>query len=77
MQGDVLDDSVALVEDSENRDPLRHRRHSALTRCSRWRLLRRSSRVLLLGAFAARGERDDGQQGCNGCPHAYSGIQGS
>jgi hypothetical protein len=42
VERDVLDDPVALVEDAEHGDALRHRRHSTLTvrgrgRLSRWR----------------------------------------
>jgi hypothetical protein len=29
MQRDVLDDTVALIEDAKDRDALRHRSHSA------------------------------------------------
>jgi hypothetical protein len=78
MQGHVLDDAVALVEDPEHRDALRHRRDSALAgRRDRRVRPRRSGGIVLFGALAARGEREHSQQGCGGCPHAYSGIQGS
>jgi len=30
MKRDILHDAVALVEDAEHRDALRHRRHSGL-----------------------------------------------
>jgi hypothetical protein len=59
MQGDRLGDPVALVEDAEHGDPLRHRRD---------RLLRggcppvlgdlRTGGVLLLARLAARSERE-------------------
>ena len=78
MQGDVLDDAVALVENAEDRDALRHRSHTALP----VRSLRRlrtfgGDRILLLRAFAAGCERKTGEDEWNGCPHFYSGIHGS
>jgi hypothetical protein len=78
VKRDILDDAVALVEDAEHRDPLRHRRHASLAvgrRSGGPRPTRR--RVLLLLAFAARGERERCEQGCGDWLHAYSGIQGS
>jgi hypothetical protein len=78
MQRDILDDSVALVEDSEHRDALRHRRDSALAMRGgtdlppSW-----SRRILLFGAAAATGQRQRSQQRCGSALHAYSGIQGS
>jgi hypothetical protein len=78
VKRDVLDDAVALVEDAEHRDALRHRRHAALSRrCWRHLTRWRNRRVLLLRAFSARGERKCDQQRCGGPRHAYSGIQGS
>jgi hypothetical protein len=78
MKRDVLDDPVSLVEDSKHRDPLRHRRHSALTIGGRPDLLaRRQWRIRLLGALAASGQREHDQQRCNKGTHLYSGIQGS
>jgi hypothetical protein len=77
-EGDVLDDSIALVEDPEHRDALRHGRDSALP-CRRRRRIRRRRRngVLLLGAAATSGERKPDQQRCGKPRHFYSGIQGS
>jgi hypothetical protein len=78
MQRDILHDSVALVEDPEDRDALRHRSHSALAGCGRrgfaggW-----AAGVLLLGAAPASGERECQQQRCASSSHAYSGIHGS
>jgi hypothetical protein len=65
-QRDVLDDPVALVEDAEHGDALRHRGHSALPRrgCRRIRRHRRGC-VLLLDAFAACGERQCKHQWCS------------
>jgi hypothetical protein len=77
MQRDRLDDSVALVEDAEDCDPLRHRSHrlggdgrlvSRPLRCRR---------ILLLATLAARSERERDQQRCSDSLHAYSGIHGS
>ena len=77
MERDVLDDAVALVEDAQHRDALRHRGHrAAVGRLAglpgSWK-----RRVLSFIALAARGERERGQQQCGGLLHAYSGIQGS
>jgi hypothetical protein len=78
VQRDVLNDAVALVEDAEHRGPLRHWRHAALAIRRRCDLARpRQWRILLGAALAAGGKRYRDQQGCGGCPHAYSGIQGS
>jgi hypothetical protein len=65
-QGHVLDDSIALVEDSQDRDALRHGSDTALAR-GRRRGVGRSGcgRVLLLGALAAPGERDCKYQRCS------------
>jgi hypothetical protein len=76
MKRDVLDDPVALVEDADDRDPLRHRGHAALPRRSRGRLTA-GRRGVLLTALPARGERKGGKQRSGGAVHAYSGIQGS
>jgi hypothetical protein len=73
-----LYDSIALVEDAEHCNALRHGRHAALPG-------RRDGhvgwggrlRILLLTA-AASSKRQREQQRCGGeRPHAYSGIQGS
>ena len=78
MESDVLNDPVALVEDPEDRDALRHRRDPALAVRRRGRLLAPRKRgILLLGTLAARGERECGEQDCSEVAHAYSGIQGS
>jgi hypothetical protein len=79
VQGDVLDDAVALVEDSEDRDALRHGRNSALPIRGRSDLRSRGCGriLLLLRALAAGGERKRNQQWCSKPSHAYSGIQGS
>jgi hypothetical protein len=74
----VLDDSVALVEDSEDRDALRHRSDAALPGCRHRHVLGRPrSHVLLLRALAACAERERNHQRCRELSHAYSGIQGS
>jgi len=78
VERDVLNDTVALVEDAEHRHALRHRRHSTLACGSRRRLPRTRQRcVLLLASLTARGERERDQQRCRNLFHAYSGIQGS
>jgi hypothetical protein len=80
MEHDVLDDPVALVEDPEHRDPLRHRRHSALPGGGRSDLLATRRRILLLRAAPTprqRDQRQPEQQRCERPHHAYSGIHGS
>jgi hypothetical protein len=78
MERHVLDDSVALVEDAEHGDALRHRSHSALPRRGRLHLGHsRRGAVLLRRIPPARGERDRDQQRSEKRPHAYSGIHGS
>jgi hypothetical protein len=75
VEGDVLDDPVAFVEHSQDRDPLGHWRDIALARAARRRLLH-GGLVGLLGRAAARRNAEDQQQG-KGALHAYSGIHGS
>jgi hypothetical protein len=59
----VLDDAVALVEDSQHRDPLRHGRNPAFSVSGGRDLPRRRQRRVLLGlALAARSERERGEQ---------------
>jgi hypothetical protein len=77
MQRDVLLDAVALVEDSEHRDALRHRGDTRLSGAGGGSSACRSGRILLLRAAAARGERKRKHDGCDGCSHDYSGIHGS
>jgi hypothetical protein len=78
MERNVLDDSVALVEDADDCDALCHGRHTALTVCGGCDLPSAGhGRVPLLSALAARGECERGQQRCGNAFHAYSGIQGS
>jgi hypothetical protein len=76
MERDRLHDSVALVEDAKNRDPLRHRRHAPLARGSGCNLPCRRKRHILLGLLAARHKRERDHQRCRDGSHAYSGIQG-
>jgi hypothetical protein len=75
MKRNVLDDPVALVEDAEDRDTLRHRGNVGLVD-ARPRLLR-GDLIRLLGAAVARRQSEPDQQRSNGLAHAYSGIQGS
>jgi hypothetical protein len=78
VERDILDDAVALVEDAEHGDALRHRRHAALAVGGRGGLPRRRQGLVgRLAALPARGERKRSDQGYDGCLHAYSGIQGS
>jgi hypothetical protein len=78
MQGDVLDDAVALVEDAKHGDALRHGRHSTLACRSRESLpASPGKRVLLLATLPAGSERERDQQRSGFGPHVYSGIQGS
>jgi hypothetical protein len=58
MERDVLNDAVALVEDAEDRDTLRHWSHATFSVRGRSGLLRRwQGRVRFRLALAARGER--------------------
>jgi hypothetical protein len=75
MQGDIAHDSVALVEDGEDRHPLRHRGDPGLVRRGGGGLPCRD--LILLGAAVARGQRKRNQQQGGGQSHAYSGIHGS
>jgi hypothetical protein len=76
MERDILHDAVALVEDAENGDALRHRRHANLRAARPGRLPDRSRAVLRLLPTAAGRERQHNQQ-CSRSLHYYSGIQGS
>jgi hypothetical protein len=78
VQGDALDDPVALVEDSEHRDPLAHRRHARLVDARRGCGIgdHRLRRILLVVAAIARHERERQQREGDAGPHAYSGIHG-
>jgi hypothetical protein len=76
VERDILHDAVALVEDAEDGDALRHRRYAALPRRRRRRLVCGWGRVLLLTPAPARAEAKRKQQG-GAALHAYSGIQGS
>jgi hypothetical protein len=78
VQSHVLNDAVALVEDAEHRDALRHRRDTALP-CRGDRNVGGGGKrsILLLRTLAARGQRETGEQDCTDRAHVYSGIQGS
>jgi hypothetical protein len=77
-KGHVLDDPVALVENSQHRDPLRHRSHAALPGRGHGHVcVRRGRRIPLLRTLAAAGKRKPDQQRYGEPGHAYSGIQGS
>ena len=77
-KSDVLNDTVALVEDCKNGDALRHRRHAGLIGRGRGGpvVQRPRTRLWLVGTIArGQGQR---QYERNGDPrHAYSGIHGS
>jgi hypothetical protein len=76
MQGDVLDDPVALVEDADHGNALRHRGHAGRARRGCPRALGGGDRLVLLGAAIARRQPKREQQGKSPL-HAYSGIHGS
>jgi hypothetical protein len=77
MERDRLRNPIALVEDAEDGDALRHRRHRLLHGgLLAWGRLRPGS-VLLFAPLAAGNERERDQQRCGKPVHAYSGIQGS
>jgi hypothetical protein len=62
-QADVLDDAVALIENPEHRDALRHRRNTTLSRGCRWRSRRRWSSHVALGRVPiARDKRENHNQ---------------
>jgi len=75
MECDIAHDPVALVEDRENGDALRHRRHARLPGGSAGLLCRHL--VALLAAAIAAGKREPHQQRCRKFAHVYSGIHGS
>jgi hypothetical protein len=77
LQRDVLNDAVALVENSNHCDALRHRRDTALPGCGRRSPDRAELGCILLAILPARGQRERDQQRCRKLSHAYSGIQGS
>jgi len=78
MERHVLDNAIALVENSKNGGALRHWRNAALPVRRRTNLPgHRKWRILLRRAFAAGGERKRDQKGCRRRLHAYSGIHGS
>ena len=78
MEGDVLNDAVALVENAKDSDALGHRSDSALAICSLGGLGSHCCRdIFLPSAFAARCERKRAQDEWNDRSHYYSGIQGS
>jgi hypothetical protein len=75
MKRHRLHDAVALVEDAEHGNALRHR-GDRLADGARLRLLSRCHLVLRLLAAAARGHGEREEQ-CGRALHNYSGIQGS
>jgi hypothetical protein len=78
VQRDILHDAITLVEDADDGDALRHRRHAALTGRGRGHILVGGRGILLsLTAATTRGQRERDQQRCGSSFHAYSGIQGS
>jgi hypothetical protein len=79
MKRDVLDNAVALIEDAEHGNPLRHRRDAGLIAARRDRGVGDGClRVVLLRAPVACADGEGQQDGrCGESAHAYSGIQGS
>jgi len=65
VQRDILNDAVALVEDAQHRDALRHRRHAAFPVRGRSDLAPGLRRLLL--AASATGKRGRKQ-------HYHSGV---
>jgi hypothetical protein len=76
-QRHILNDAVALVEDSNHCDALGHRRDTALPGRGRRSFDAAELGGVLLAASPARGQRERDQQRCRKLSHAYSGIQGS
>jgi hypothetical protein len=79
-QGDVADDPVALVEQPEHRDALRHRSHSSLPSgrlhgLGRGRPPARLT-LLVLAAVAAAGAERQHDRGSQCGSHDQSGVQG-
>jgi hypothetical protein len=77
MERDVLLDPVALVEDAEHRDALRHRGDAGLSAVGGGPRADGTGGVLLLPAAAARREGERKHDGRGRSSHAYSGIHGS
>jgi hypothetical protein len=78
VERDVLDDAVALVEDSKHRHALRHRRDARLVGPDGRRRIanHRGGRILFGRRLAAGRERHDGQDCERAFAHVYSGIHG-
>jgi len=73
----VTDDSVALVEQPDHRDPIGHRRLAdILQRCPFARIDQRCLRLLIADGAVASDQRHrrDGEHE-SGAPHPYSGVQ--
>jgi hypothetical protein len=62
VERDVLDDAVALVEDPEHGDALRHRCNTGLVRSGRTPASYRDGLVLLLAPAAARSKPERNQK---------------
>jgi hypothetical protein len=75
MQGHRLHQSVALVEDSDHRDPLGHRSHARLAAGQRLACVRGLLLLLVRSLGTAGGERQRKQENA-GAQHVYSGVQG-
>ncbi|HVM37962.1 MAG TPA: hypothetical protein VM265_06215 [Sphingomicrobium sp.] len=85
--GKIANDAIALVEQPDHRDPLRHRRRSRLfgRGCRRRRarhraLLRRGARlgnrITAIAAVAGGGGKRRSQRADQPCAHVQSGVQG-
>ena len=80
MERDVADNSIALVEDPEDRDALRHRSHGlALRKRASFRSRNAIGDLIGLIAAAIAGRKRDqrARQQDARADHPYSGIQGS
>jgi hypothetical protein len=78
MQGYVLHNPVAFIEDPQRSDALGHGRDSRLVQICRRRGVRNHRlRLILVPAAPAGSECEPNQQGRRELYHAYSGIHGS
>jgi hypothetical protein len=76
VKRDVLDDPVALIENAEDPDPLRHRCHAALPGSGRGGLVGGDLGIVLLRAAAAAGQREANQNRSDQPHRGYSGTHG-
>jgi hypothetical protein len=75
MECNRLNQSVALIEDSDHRDPLSHRSHARLAAGQHPARVRGLLLLLVRSLRTAGGERQRKQENI-GAQHVYSGVQG-